>query len=229
MNAESTGDKKQTIRFNVGGQFYEVSKSLIEQHEDTMLARLVSDTWLADPNATIFIDRDGDTFKYVLYYMRYGKVSLPITVSREMFLLDMEYYGFNSVDNDTARSTLNPSQIDDSDANKQAMMHIRRSFQTAENERTTSITTSIILEKAMEYAFLYIGNKSSTVPISENLHKPLGEANSEKFYQYLNENYQNNYKLFNRCLARFGLQGDIRRTPRFNKYGPGFQIFIHSL
>ena len=104
MSSESTKSEQKTIRFNVGGQLYEVSKSLIEQREDTMLARLVSDTWLADPNSTIFIDRDGERFKYVVDYLRYGKVSLPLTVPREMFFLDMGFYGFTSVDNDAVRS-----------------------------------------------------------------------------------------------------------------------------
>lgn len=186
MNAQSTEAEPKTIRINVGGQFYEVSRSLIEQHEDTMLARLVSDTWLADPDATIFIDRDGERFKYVLDYLRYGKVSLPFTVPREMFLLDMEYYGFSSVDKDTARSSLNFLQIDDSDANKQAMMHIRRSFETTEND----INTSMLLEKAREYALLYVGNKSNTAALTVT-HFISGAAGSEeaakstKFFNYL--------------------------------------------
>mmetsp|Transcript_12792 Transcript_12792/g.18361 ORF Transcript_12792/g.18361 Transcript_12792/m.18361 type:complete len:210 (+) Transcript_12792:86-715(+) len=206
MPTESTEAEQKTIRFDVGGQLYRISKSLIEQHEDTMLARLVSDTWLADPDATIFIDRDGGRFKNVLDYLRYGKVSLPFTVPLEMFLLDMEYYGFNSVDNDTARSTLNPSQIDDNDANKQAMMHIRRSFLTAQKDTTTSRTTSMILEKAMEYALLYVGLKSSTTPL-EVYHHVSGKDGSEElakstqFNKYLNENRQNNHEVFNCGLA----------------------------
>eukprot|EP00590_Aulacoseira_subarctica_P003151 CAMPEP_0172422128 /NCGR_PEP_ID=MMETSP1064-20121228/8320_1 /TAXON_ID=202472 /ORGANISM="Aulacoseira subarctica , Strain CCAP 1002/5" /LENGTH=74 /DNA_ID=CAMNT_0013162843 /DNA_START=188 /DNA_END=408 /DNA_ORIENTATION=+ len=74
MTTDNTEAEQKTVRFDVGGQLYRVSKSLVEQHEDTMLARLVSDTWLSDPDATIFIDRDGEIFQYVLYYMRYGKV-----------------------------------------------------------------------------------------------------------------------------------------------------------
>ena len=82
-----------TARLNVGGFYFEVSRSLIVQHDSSMLARLVSDTWQADPEALIFIDRDGETFRHCLDFLRYGRVSLPLTVARDAFLRDMDYYG----------------------------------------------------------------------------------------------------------------------------------------
>ena len=82
-----------TARLNVGGFHFEVSRSLIVQHDSSMLARLVSDTWQADPEAIIFIDRDGETFRHCLDFLRYGRVSLPLTVARDAFLRDMDYYG----------------------------------------------------------------------------------------------------------------------------------------
>ena len=84
-----------TIHFNVGGKHYEVSKSLVEQQADgTMLSRIVSDAWHGDPNEPVFIDRDGERFGYCLDYLRYGKVSLPITVPLGAWLRDMDFYGF---------------------------------------------------------------------------------------------------------------------------------------
>jgi hypothetical protein len=82
-----------TARLNVGGVHFEVSRSLIAKHDSSMLARLVSDTWQADPEAIIFIDRDGETFRHCLAFLRYGRVSLPLTVARDAFLRDMDYYG----------------------------------------------------------------------------------------------------------------------------------------
>lgn len=47
----------------------------------------------------VFIDRNGDRFQYVLDYMRDGKkLSLPVTISKEAFLNDLKYYGFENVD-----------------------------------------------------------------------------------------------------------------------------------
>ena len=61
---EASGEAK--VIFDVGGKMYTVSRSLIEEHSDTMLARIVSKTWQEDPDSTVFIDRDGDTFRFVL-------------------------------------------------------------------------------------------------------------------------------------------------------------------
>jgi len=86
-----------TVQLDVGGHLFKVSRSLLEQHPDTMLARLVSDDWQNDDNkdGTHFIDRNGERFQYVLDYMRDQKVYLPLTVSKEAFLLDLQYFGFD--------------------------------------------------------------------------------------------------------------------------------------
>jgi len=88
---------RSTVKFNVGGRNFETSRSVIDQHQDTMLARLVSDTWqenaAGSSSTPIFIDRNGDIFAYVLDYLRYGSISLPITIEKEMFLRDLDYYG----------------------------------------------------------------------------------------------------------------------------------------
>lgn len=52
---------------------FEVSSALIDQHSDTMLGKLVSDVWQQDPEETVFIDRNDDTFAYVLDYLCYGR------------------------------------------------------------------------------------------------------------------------------------------------------------
>jgi hypothetical protein len=101
------------VSLNVGGTLYQVSRSLFEQqHPDTMLARLVSETWQRrhqpdqDDNddedtkptkkktkKAIFIERDGARFGLVLDYLRDGSVRLPVTVSKAAFLSDLSYYG----------------------------------------------------------------------------------------------------------------------------------------
>ena len=34
-----------TIKFNVGGRYFEVSRLLVDENPDTMLAKMISDTW----------------------------------------------------------------------------------------------------------------------------------------------------------------------------------------
>ena len=109
-----------TIRLNVGGTSYEVSRSTIEQYPDTMLARMVSEAWNSDDSGdesdkdkkALFIDRNGERFQYVLDYMRDGSnVSLPVLVSKEGFLKDLEYFGFENVNPTNVFSSSNYAQI----------------------------------------------------------------------------------------------------------------------
>lgn len=89
----------ETVRLNVGGRRFEVSRAMIDEHSETMLGRLVSDTWNEDPGQEeLFIDRDGDLFAHVLNYLRYGSIELPITVARSMFEREIDYYGIISPD-----------------------------------------------------------------------------------------------------------------------------------
>lgn len=62
-----------TVKFNVGGRIFEVSRDLIDRHSDTMLGKSVSDTWKEDPEEAVFIDGNGDIFACVLDYLRHGR------------------------------------------------------------------------------------------------------------------------------------------------------------
>lgn len=82
----------QTIKFNVGGTHYEVSKSLLENFKDSMLERSASKVWNEGGNE-VFIEGNGHRFQYVLDFMRHEKVTLPSSESIEAFLTEMKYYG----------------------------------------------------------------------------------------------------------------------------------------
>ena len=49
----------ETVKFNVGGTIYEVSRSLLERYPGTMLAKSASKRWQEDSMSEIFIERDG--------------------------------------------------------------------------------------------------------------------------------------------------------------------------
>jgi len=116
MDVLSSCTVPETVRFNIGGTIYEVSRSLLEQHPETMLARMASETWFPrghncgdskhadeedDPkknNDALFIERDGERFRYCLDYMRDGGfVVLPPTIPRDALLHDLSYYGFQEI------------------------------------------------------------------------------------------------------------------------------------
>jgi hypothetical protein len=92
--SDSPTDLYSTVKFNVGGCHYDVSRPLIEKFPSTMLARMVSETWQKDREATLFIERNGERFQYCLDYMRDGEVWLPLNAPKEGVLLDLDYFGF---------------------------------------------------------------------------------------------------------------------------------------
>jgi BTB/POZ domain len=105
----------KTVRFDVGGQIYKVSRSLIELYPETMLARMVDMKWQQkqhgnkaadDDNDALYIDRNGDRFQYVLDYMRDRQVSLPMTVSMSAFRQDLDYFGFDNAQESSSSITV---------------------------------------------------------------------------------------------------------------------------
>jgi hypothetical protein len=92
---DNISQQTKTIKFTVGGKTYEVTRSLIDGYPETMLARLISDTWQSDDRDTpIFIESDGEQFRYILQYMRHKKIHLPNTISKAAVLQDLDYFGF---------------------------------------------------------------------------------------------------------------------------------------
>ena len=71
----------------------------------------------------IVTERDS---KFVLDYLRYEKLSLPITVSREMFLMDIDYYGLNSSEDGTTVNNRPRSGIDENYAIKEVALHVSK-------------------------------------------------------------------------------------------------------
>lgn len=94
--------KSTVVKFNVGGTINEVRKSLVDEFPSTVLARSVSEEWknASGCEEPIFIERDAARFRYCfLDYMRGDKkVELPHTESKQAFLTDLEYLGFEHVD-----------------------------------------------------------------------------------------------------------------------------------
>ena len=87
-----------TVKFNVGGKHFEVSRALIDARPESMLAKMISETWEQDPESPMFIDRDGDLFALVLNYLRYGSIELPVTVPQAMFQRELDYYAVSAAD-----------------------------------------------------------------------------------------------------------------------------------
>jgi len=91
----------KVAKFNVGGKIYEVSRSLLERYPDTMLAKSSSKQWQEDSTSEIFIERDGELFRHVLSFLRDGHVALPVTETKKRLMLELQYYGVDSVNEES--------------------------------------------------------------------------------------------------------------------------------
>jgi hypothetical protein len=63
------------------------------KYEQSMLAKLISEKWNPKNSEAIFIDRDGENFKYILDLFRDGEVVVPRTVAVEAIKKDALYFG----------------------------------------------------------------------------------------------------------------------------------------
>ena len=89
----------QMVCLNVGGKQYKVSCSLLDMHPNSVLAQIISEQWLSSPNKEVFIERDGERFRFVLDYLKNdGHVFLPMTVPIPLLLADLTFYGIENVD-----------------------------------------------------------------------------------------------------------------------------------
>jgi uncharacterized protein YjbI with pentapeptide repeats len=83
------------IELNVGGTYFATSSTTIAMYRDSLLYKLAFGRIgsARDAQGRIFIDRDGAVFRYVLNFMREGRLSLPMNFDEyEALLWASEFY-----------------------------------------------------------------------------------------------------------------------------------------
>lgn len=84
---------EQIIQLNVGGHKYQSFYSTLTKYPETMLSAMFLFKPKDSLSNEIFIDRDGEIFKYILNYLRDGQILLP--PSKELLqrlLFEAEYF-----------------------------------------------------------------------------------------------------------------------------------------
>ena len=85
-----------TIGLNVGGRVYFTSRETLCRERDSMLAHMFSNDLPPGPqdkDGNFVIDRDGETFKYILNYLRDGVCVLPLLHNtRAELLREADYF-----------------------------------------------------------------------------------------------------------------------------------------
>jgi hypothetical protein len=96
---------KQKILLNVGGEYFETTiGTLTKGNENTIsyFQSLFSQQWQLekDPkDGSIFIDRDGILFRYILQYFRTGQITIDLdnALLRQDLLTEAEFYKIDSL------------------------------------------------------------------------------------------------------------------------------------
>jgi hypothetical protein len=176
-----------TVSFCIGGQRYEVSRSLLRKFPDSILAKKAEETPYGMPFPIIFY-RDSERFRYCLEFMRDGRVSLPVGVSKKSLLTDLEFYGLRVDDDDV---------VDESSAHSAAANHIFSLVREVHGKRRGRAHIRVLMDSiALRCFVVYIVNShfngEFAMEFSEDF-SSLGEWTSD------------DHALLNESLARFGL------------------------
>jgi BTB/POZ domain len=94
--------QRYLVRLDVGGTLYTVNNDTLLKFPESMLSKMaierrrfsISDGDFLEP---IFIDRDGDRFKYVLDGYRDGAILIPRTVAVGSLEKDLVFFGLSKV------------------------------------------------------------------------------------------------------------------------------------
>jgi hypothetical protein len=82
------------VQLNVGGMRYDVAEDTLMKHEDTMLAKMISKKWHKGINEEpLFIDRDGERFRFILDWYRDSRIIEPRTIGIEAIKSDALFFG----------------------------------------------------------------------------------------------------------------------------------------
>lgn len=223
-NGFEDDEELTTVQFDVGGTVYRVSRSLIERYPKTLMARKISRTWQLNPKASIFIDRNGDRFQYVLDYMRDGEVHLPLSVPKESFILDLEYFGFVDID---------PQSIHDGYGSVEAVKQIARCEALYQQELEKCHRTVRMFQKKITYlnvahacflsytrsgilSELYLGDYSlNLMTLKDDINSAFDSFNKE---------------LFDECLQIHGLKYISHRPIELRTYNTiWYYVSLNSL
>ena len=89
-----------TTKLNVGGQYFTTSRQTLTKDKGSMLHAMFSGRFDTKPgeDGSYFIDRDGTHFRYILNYLRTGRLLLPKDeLIREELLEEAEFYQIHGI------------------------------------------------------------------------------------------------------------------------------------
>ena len=101
----------ELIRLNVGGERYTTTRATVTRCPDSMLGKMFGGTMATsiDEHGCFFIDRDGPMFRYVLNFLRSGRLSLPADFNQLDLLADeADFYQLEDLIKEISRLRASP-------------------------------------------------------------------------------------------------------------------------
>ena len=103
-----------TVELNVGGQHFTTSLQTLTKDPGSMLHAMFSGRFDTKPaeDGSYFIDRDGTHFRYILNYLRTGRLLLPDDeLVRDELLAEAEFYQIRGIVNELCPPAFHDSKI----------------------------------------------------------------------------------------------------------------------
>nr|XP_054766799.1 BTB/POZ domain-containing protein KCTD19-like [Lytechinus pictus] len=103
---EYGGETNSFVGLNVGGKIYQTSRTNLSKNPESFLARLLDIPMpsAADDHGNYRIDQDGEVFRHVLNFLRYGKLTLPDDFKEfDLLKLQADSFGLESLKSSIVR------------------------------------------------------------------------------------------------------------------------------
>jgi len=95
QNVKPPAKEIEKYTFDVGGQIYATTSDTLRKSDPESLFQQFTNgnsPWPRDSSDKFFIDRDGNTFVYILNYLRDGSVKLPTKELKARVIREAKYY-----------------------------------------------------------------------------------------------------------------------------------------
>lgn len=213
--SSSSSKTKKRIKFNVGGQIYEVSASLLDMHPDTMIAKITSSQWHCDPNTEVFIERDGTLFGYVLKYLRDRQVTLPLTVTKKELIAEFRYYGIQDVDIQAIDDSETQSFLAVKNFNKGGQS-LRDLIEKSRNEATDLYIKRCCLLVSADCIEMYVNQGNHLEKCHFTINELMETSTIEKHFEKVFETKDIALDICNEHLSKAGLKlSNLERSSRY--------------
>jgi hypothetical protein len=81
------------VKFNVGGQIFETTRSTLLKYPDSVLATHITPPWQPDAEGIYFFDRDPNVFGALLGFYRSNILERPPNVSFSFWKAELDFWG----------------------------------------------------------------------------------------------------------------------------------------